>query len=413
MFLCATLIAGSAQAQAGQPETPAGPDSLQRQLEAVRLNFSLLDRGFAGPGWQLILDAAGRARYIAIGEDHLTREIPAFVGALCDAFGARLSAMAVEAGPDAAAFVAANMRAPDHDARMAALIARYPDSVAFLNIEAENDLVSHCARSSGPGFQLWGLDQEFIGAAGRLLDEALARPLSTAARAALLHLRAEEAADARQAEHTGDPADLFVFKTDDPELASADRLVSQGPDETAGRLVGSLLATRQIYRENLAGSPESKLDRALLLKRNMATHLAASGDNGGTILFKFGDWHLYRGYNPLDERDLGNAIAEYADLHGSASLHIAVLGVRGVHARYGGYARPLLHIPFFMSNDPDYQWIEDAVDAAEPARWTVFDLRRLRTPEQKNVPLAWRRMIDGYDLLVLVPEITPADPVHP
>jgi len=412
-FVAAALLAMIVPALATPHATAAGPDDLHRQLASARLPLNIRDGRFSGSGWEAILAAAGQSEFIAIGEDHLTREVPAFVGALCDALGPRLAAMAVEAGPDAAHFAAANLRYPDHDARMAALIGRYPDSVAFLNMATENDLISRCARSSGNDFQLWGLDQEFIGASGRLMDEALARPIGAAARASLVRLRAEEAADAKAAEQTGDLARLFVYAANDTELAASYRLIDQSGDDTARQLFGSLLATHRIYKENLEHSPVSKLDRALLLKKNLARHLAADLPAGSRkILFKFGDWHLYRGYNPLDERDLGNAIAEYADMHGGPSLHIAILGAKGVHAHYGGYAKPLLLTPFLISDDPDYRWMKAALDEAEPAGWTLFDLRRMRVPAPNHLPYDWQRLVDGYDLLILIPDITPATLVH-
>ncbi len=57
--------------------------------------------------------------------------------------------------------------------------------------------------------------------------------------------------------------------------------------------------------------------------------------------------------------------------------------------------------------------IAAAVDEMEPAGWTVFDLRRLRHPEPAGIPIAWTRLIEGYDLLVLVPQSTPAALVQP
>ncbi len=391
------------------------PDTLHQRLAAARLPLTITDAHPSGPGWQLILAAIAATRLIAIGEDHLTNEIPAFAGAVCESLGPSLAAMAVEAGPQAAAFAAANLRAPNPAAAMAALTARYPDSVAFLNMAPENALLSRCARAAGPHFQLWGLDQEFLGAAGRLLDEALAQPLSPPARAALVALRRQNQADEAAAAQSGDPSRLFTFQANDAALAQAAVLLRQGGTPAAQRALALLATTHRIYAANLAGSPQANLARAQLLKSNLAARLAALNfpAGQGKVLLKFGEWHLYRGYNPLAQRDLGNALAEYADATGAPSLHIAVLGAAGVHAFYAGYRRPLRHDPFVMANDPDYHWIAAAVDEMEPAGWTVFDLRRLRHPEPAGIPTAWTRLIEGYDLLVLVPQSTPAALVQP
>jgi hypothetical protein len=391
------------------------PDALHQRLAAARLPLAIGTTNPSGPGWQLILSAIAATRLVAIGEDHLSTEIPAFAGAVCDALGPSLAAMAVEAGPTAAALAADHLRAPNPAADMAALTARYPDSVAFLNSAPENALLSRCARAAGPRFQLWGLDQEFLGAAGRLLDAALAQPLRPPARAALATLRRQEQQDAAAAAQSGDPTQLFTFQANDTQLTEATRLVRQGGTPEAQRVLALLTTTHRIYAANLAGDPQANLARAQLLKTNLATHLAALNfpAGQGKVLLKFGEWHLYRGYNPLAERDLGNALAEYADANGAASLHIAVLGAAGVHALYAGYRRPLRQQPFVMANDPQYRWIAAAVDEMEPTGWTVFDLRRLRDPEPAGIPTAWSRLIEGYDLLVMIPQLTPASPVQP
>jgi hypothetical protein len=239
-----------------------------------------------------------------------------------------------------------------------------------------------------------------------ILDE----PLSPYARTAIQKLRAEERRDVALATATGDPSKLFVFEAPDATLGAAQEALAHGGDGRSRRLFASIMTTHRIYAENAEGSPRANGDRAVLLKKTLASHLDAwrASGRGGRILVKFGDWHLYRGYNPLGQRDLGNFMAEYADVKDAPSLHIAVLGSRGVHAAYGGYGRPLERSAFVMSDDPHYQWLKLATDVAEPNGWTVFDLHRLRGPDARALPEGWRRLIDGYDLLVLAPEISPA-----
>jgi hypothetical protein len=60
-----------------------------------------------------------------------------------------------------------------------------------------------------------------------------------------------------------------------------------------------------------------------------------------------------------------------------------------------------------MDQDDDYKWIKPAMDARKPGAWTLYDLRMLRF---KHLDLGsdWERLIYGYDLLVIIPELTPA-----
>jgi hypothetical protein len=411
MFLAATSISGGARAA-----TPVDDhDDLHRIIASAKLGLDVHGRTFSGPGWELVQREVADAQLIAVGEDHLTREVPRFVSALCDTLGPEsLAAMAIETGPEVASFMQKRLVSDHHGQDMADLTGRYPDSVAFFNIAEENDLLTHCSMTAGrPGFEIWGLDQEFIGAGGWLLDMILAEPLSPSARAAILNLRSEERSDAELAKATGDPSKLFLISVSDSTLEAAQKLLVTGGAERSRQLLKSIMTTHEIYEENAEGSPRANSDRAVLLKTALLSHLDAwrGGAKGGKVLLKFGDWHLYRGYNPLGQRDLGNFVAEYADVKQTPSLHIAVLGSRGVHASYGGYARPLERSAFVMSDDPRYRWLEVATDVADPNSWTVFDLHRLRGPNAEALPEGWRRLIDGYDLLILAPEISPSSKI--
>ncbi len=122
-----------------------------------------------------------------------------------------------------------------------------------------------------------------------------------------------------------------------------------------------------------------------------------------------GDWHVYRGFNPLHQLDVGDFLAEQADRENVRSLHIMVLGVRGEHVAYGGYRRPLKHFTAATDATDDYRWLQPAADLAAKDSWTLYDLRKLRFRRDLALEPEWNRVVYGYDLLVLIPELTPAD----
>jgi hypothetical protein len=297
---------------------------------------------------------------------------------------------------------------------MAALTDRYPDSVAFLNVREENDLVEHCAAASrNPNFQLWGLDQELMGSAGWLLDQMLATHPGPAATAVLTRMKAEEQKDAALAKETGDPSKVFLFAASDAQLSEMSAVLKREGNAAAKELVHELVESHEIYLKNMQGSPESNSQRGRLMKENFQRDFDAAATNSQRqrVLFKFGDWHLYKGFNPLHERDLGNYIAEMADGHGASSLHICILGAKGTHALYAGYQRPMKLEPFVMVQDDDYHWLKPAVDNQVPNAWTLYDLRNLRFQKLGAVDPDMERLIYGYDLLIIVPELTPANPI--
>jgi hypothetical protein len=55
--------------------------------------------------------------------------------------------------------------------------------------------------------------------------------------------------------------------------------------------------------------------------------------------------------------------------------------------------------------------LKPAVDNQVPNAWTLYDLRSLRFHKLGTVDPDMERLIYGYDLLVIVPELTPANPV--
>lgn len=361
----------------------------------------------------MLESAIADAQYVLIGEDHITREIPQFTTAVCDVMGPQgLSAMAVEVGPQAAEFVSALFGSPDRLARTGALLHQYPNSVAFMDVRQENDLAAHCANAAHtPRFHFWGLDQEFVGSAGWLLDQILATHPGPAATAAITRLKSEEQQDTARAKQTGDPSKLFLMAAPDSELAEAAAVLQREGGVAANAIFRELIESHEIYLKNMQGSPESNNQRANLLKVNFRLDMekAASAEGQHKILVKFGDWHLYKGINPLHQRDLGNYIAEMANGQGSSSLHICVLGSKGTHRLFAGYDQPTRLEKFVMDEDPDYLWLRPAVDNQVLNGWTLYDLRKLRFTKLGPLDASMERMIYGYDLLIIVPELTPAD----
>jgi hypothetical protein len=90
-----------------------------------------------------------------------------------------------------------------------------------------------------------------------------------------------------------------------------------------------------------------------------------------------------------------------------------VLGVAGEHATYSNYGQPLKHSAFVLDEDDNYKWLAPAVatrkDVSADGPWTLYDLRQLRFGRVARLDPSWERVAYGYDLLVLIPEITPAE----
>ena len=387
---------------------------IEAALTAARTRLLLVADELGGEGGELLRREIAASRFVLIGENHLTREVPQFALAVCAAM--QPDAYAVEAGPLAAKFVGGQLRDPEREAHMRARLSRFPGSMEFLEVREENELAARCAASSRkPGFALWGLDQEFLGAGGALLEAMLETRPGARSVAALHVAQAEEQAAERRASGTGDFMQLYLPGVSDAALKKLAAAVDEDGTPATKQLLHELQESRAIYRLHVQGSPESNRRRIQLLKQHfVADYLPLRVQKSdGRVLFKFGSVHMGRGFDPLHQLNLGNTVAEAADVEGVRSLHILVMGAAGTAGVMRGYRKPLGAETFRLSEDPDAKWLQPALAAMLPTgsgegarTLTLFDLRRLRFGKEKLAP-EWEQLIYSYDLLVMIPEVTP------
>jgi hypothetical protein len=153
------------------------------------------------------------------------------------------------------------------------------------------------------------------------------------------------------------------------------------------------------------------VERAKLLKTNFRDAMIRipPPEKAGKIIVKFGDSHLYKGVNDNHNLNLGNYIAEAAQMEGQDSLHILVLGAGGKTSAFTNYGLPTHIQEDPVTTDPMYRWMEPFKAAQLPGQWTLYDLRALRYKNLGPLDSGLRRVLDGYDLLVIVPEFTAAE----
>lgn len=406
LVLAACTIAFPAMAQKA-----ATPVPLASRLQQARTTLQVDAKGLHGPGAAVLADAIAASRYVLIGEDHLSREIPEFATGVCRLMAPDgLDAFAVEIGPEAARVVNENLHRPDRLTRLANFMQAHPDAFAFQNGRDESDMTAACARLAGPQFQIWGLDQEFFGAAGHLFEKMRTAHPGPTARAAIEKLAAADRATTAKALASGSVGDLFVYQVTDRELADAGRGINRDGGDRVRGLFDALTETRAIYLGQNTDGFASNGRRARLMKRTLIGYLDAR-PRPARVLFKFGDVHMAKGINGLGQRDVGNFVAERAEGESAGSLHIAVYGAKGTHALYGGVGRQVRHEPFVMTEDAEYAWLKDVLPAEQQGEandWTVVDLRPFRSKMPSDMSVAWRDVVRRYDLVVVAPELTPS-----
>lgn len=406
--IAAALSLTSLCAVSAHAETVAPPAFADRLAQAGS-PLTVGPEGFSGPGAVILSEAVDTSRYVLIGESHFSREIPAFTTNICRLMApGGLTAMAVEVGPEAAGAVNAMMRAPDREQQISDFMTAHPDAMAFLNSRAEGQTAADCAGVAGPDFKLWGLDQEFLGASGYLFEQMLAAGPGPLARAQIEALAEQERTAVQAALASGSPMDLFLLKATDAALDQAGTAIDQDGGDRAKALFAALRETRAIYQasQSRVGDPNGR--RARLMKRTLAAHFAEAPQ--ARVLMKFGAYHIYKGYNPLGQRDVGNFVAEHADGEGATSLNLIVVGARGTEAGYNGVGRQMRVYDFDATTGEDSDWRKDVTLARPsdmaPADWFLVDLRRLRSNDLDALTPEWRELIRGYDLAVVAPELS-------
>jgi hypothetical protein len=273
-------------------------------------------------------------------------------------------------------------------------------------------MVTSCAQSAkGETFQLWGLDQELMGSTGMTMARILGTHPGKEASAAAQRILDENNAAADKAAKSGNPGELLMMRASDEEFTRLNELLKKEGNADAQRLMRGLIESRQIYKDNTAAPRDSNRERALLMKQTfMQDYEQAAKGSRPKVLMKFGDWHLYKGFNPLQNNDIGNFVTELADGQGTKALHIIILPVKGTRLRFAGIGRPYTPEGFKMLDDNDYKFMQPFVDGTGSEGWTVFDLRKLRGEKISDVSL--QRLVLGYDLLVLIPEATAATQIR-
>ena len=399
----AGLCAASAHAD------PVASLSFADRLAQAGSPLTVRPEGFSGPGAAILSEAIDASRYVLVGESHLSREIPAFTTNVCRLMApGGLTAMVVEIGPEAAGAVNARLRAPDREQQISDFMRSHPDAMAFLNGRDEGQTAADCAGVAGPDFKLWGLDQEFLGASGYLFEQMLAAGPGPLARAQIEALAKQERTAMQAALTSGSPMDLFLLKATDATLDQAGTAIDQDGGDRAKALFAALRETRAIYQASQSRSGDPNGRRARLMKRTLVTHFAEAPQ--ARLLMKFGAYHLYKGYNPLGQRDVGNFVAEHADGEGVKSLNIIVAGARGVEASYNGVGRQRTVRNFDATTGKDSDWCKEVMLArpsgTPPGDWFLVDLRRLRSADLEALTPEWRALIRGYDLAVVAPELT-------
>ncbi|HEU0079484.1 MAG TPA: hypothetical protein VFQ76_17640, partial [Longimicrobiaceae bacterium] len=167
-----------------------------------------------------------------------------------------------------------------------------------------------------------------------------------------------------------------------------------------------LEATLRVNRLWVAGRGyDSNVTRGGVMKTRFMRRYreaVAAGDTLPRVMFKFGANHAMRGHSFVNFYDLGNAVHELAEMNGGRAFGLMALAGRGTQAA-GMDPATFNYVP---RPAEEAAWAKPLYDLADPAAWTLYDLRPLRRPLAAGrlgaVPPLLARVINGFDAVVIL-----------
>lgn len=416
LSLSSLCLASLLLAQAAPPA-----ETFADRVSKNHYSLAVKDGRLTGDGAAVLQSALNDAQFVLLGEDHGIAQIPQFDGAVCSMVAPKgFHDLAVEVGPSAAEQLNQWVAAKDGRQQLTAFEKDFPETIAFYNWSEEFDFLAHCSQSAGGTLRIWGLDQELMGSSRWLLTQILKQHLSATAAAEGKRLLEENDAARAKAAQSGNPFDLFMLSASDAELAHFRETLAHEGNPALPKMLDSLLESRDIYhkfQENRGF--ESNRQRALLLKRNFIQNYSfgSQGESGQTkVILKFGAWHLFKGFNPLRNNDLGNFITELADYQQSQSVHILILGMKGTQARFAGIGKPTEAAAFNLAEDKDsdFLYMKPFFEKTSPEGMALFDLRAFRQGFSSLGPSdrEMERLVFGYDFLVMIGNAVPSTAIR-
>jgi hypothetical protein len=382
--------------------------------------YPLSARGgqLSGAGAQVLRSAVAQSRFVLLGEEHGIAQTPELMAAVCKAAGPQpFHTMAVEEGPLVAAELEGWARRPDGLAQLTAFEKTFPYSINGYKAREEFDMLQQCTRAGESEFHIWGLNQEGLNAGGVILSRVLATHLGSQARAAMQRLLRKNEEGYRKALQSDSIFDFFMIAADDKELADGAALLQSDGSPDARTLFASLVESHEINRAPPAAYPNARRRERLMKTLFAANYARAERAAAGPpkVLLKFGAFHVYRGLNPVHGSGIGNYVAEFAEAHGVQSLHIYLMPVKGSQPIWPRVSQPAQLRSFNHVDEARYRYLQPVFTNLLTSEWTMFDLRPLR--QEVAAPggameAELATLVFGYDMLIVVPEGTPATEIR-
>ena len=366
-------------------------DTLFSNVLKKNINHFTVDNGFSGEGWDKIIQQSKESQYVLIGEDHFIHEVPVFTSALVEEVS--FDNYICEVDPWTLEIIESkmtNLPAPE----LTNWKNENANELSFFQKEPEFDMLQ---RMVDKGINLIGLEQ-----VGLISTTIIFEHLSTVGYKGNRNLY-KQLKDSSLVYSRGFVQDQKpYFMRSDFFMAILEMLDYDNMLVEEARAIDAIKRSAEIYK---TGSHSMRIK---LMHENMfyyyGNHL-----KGKRNLFKFGANHPMKGESYLPIYDIGNTAHVMSQSEGGESLHILILPRSGEQA---GFIDGKSKIDYSSGL---YKSLMPFFNASHDEKWTVIDLNEMRRYLRKhryNFEDSYlEKTIKGYDLMVVIPEATAAEPL--
>lgn len=353
--------------------------------------FTKAGSNFTGEGWAKILNQAKGSSNVLVGEDHFTNETPFFVNALATQI--KFDNFFCEIDPFTATILQDKIKhLPAWE--LEKYVADYGSTFSFYAFNPEFDLLKQLTKSNTI---INGTDQILL-VGDRLICNELQK--STKSKAAKnIYERIKNNSRLYFDNFLKDQSKPFYLLTPDFEK-NLDELSALKLSDYEVKIIAALRLSVKIYK-----SQSNHLRIQLMKNQLMQSYQQWQNKKN---LFKYGANHVSKGEGLMQIYDIGNLVNNVADSQFGKSFHVMVLGISGEQASpFKGFPAEKID-----GNSSILKALNPIVKMVEGQQWYCFDMLPLQeaieagTLSVKNMKM--KRIIKGYDMLVIIPKVTAA-----
>ncbi|TSE11363.1 hypothetical protein [Aquimarina algiphila] len=369
----------------------------QNQVDLAKYSFEIddfTDQKFV----TLTQKSLENSQFVFVGEQHGIKEAGTFTKFIYDIaqpFGYKTLCIETDALAAEKITAIASSKNPIDKAR--SLYKEFPFSIPFYSNQDDYDMFTNTIKKNG---EIWGIDQTFMVQFGLNFDHMMKTTSNKPFKNKLIELKKKAKEAFTSAITNKDFNATYIFSYDEN---THKELLALTTNKKEIEILNQLWKTKEIYAYNTISKEYYKNNqtRGQLMKSNFMRYYkeAKKNENTPKVIFKLGANHAAKGLTRTHIYDIANMGSELAITNDMHSLHYIIMGIHGKTMT----GNPFTPDPI-MSFDNTKQFPEEIqnIIPSITKKYYILDLVPLRYGLYAKLSKAFRKIIFGYDVIVLV-----------